>query len=202
MTFPQRNAYFNPRSPYGERRKDRQSKVQHSLFQSTLPLRGATSDVPERIQDQVFQSTLPLRGATGIKALSFEIIANFNPRSPYGERHLSFCCILHKQRFQSTLPLRGATAILEIFKKAIIISIHAPLTGSDPRVQGQSRHYLYFNPRSPYGERQEEIDAYFRQNLFQSTLPLRGATHHIRLIPMITQISIHAPLTGSDRRNP
>ena len=40
------------------------SKPAFELFQSTLPLRGATSDRYEDIIDIKFQSTLPLRGAT------------------------------------------------------------------------------------------------------------------------------------------
>ena len=56
------------------------------------------------------------------------------------------------------------------------ISIHAPLTGSDPSSASQRPPATYFNPRSPYGER--PILAYELEDKvqFQSTLPLRGAT--------------------------
>ena len=57
---------------------------------------------------------------------------NFNPRSPYGERRWRAGEPLYLSGFQSTLPLRGATgadAFDEFFQG---ISIHAPLTGSDP----------------------------------------------------------------------
>ena len=37
--------------------------------------------------------------------------------------------------------------------------------------------------------------------LFQSTLPLRGATMFVGHDWPCSQISIHAPLAGSDRRN-
>ena len=56
------------------------------------------------------------------------------------------------------------------------ISIHAPLTGSD----------------FAYDWLVVLID------LFQSTLPLRGATDGIKGIAISIWISIHAPLTGSD----
>ena len=78
------------------------------------------------------------------------------------------------------------------------ISIHAPLTGSDCDEQMQIGSALYFNPRSPYGERQPakaaslgggnfnprspygERPAVLGRSgggtKFQSTLPLRGAT--------------------------
>ena len=53
-----------------------------TLFQSTLPVRGATWNYREGGRVSIFQSTLPVRGAT------VEIIPNgvkwsdFNPRSP------------------------------------------------------------------------------------------------------------------------
>ena len=55
--------------------------------------------------------------------------------------------------FQSTLPARGATLQVEIFTVFIIISIHAPRTGSDGWKVPQIAAMLDFNPRSPHGER-------------------------------------------------
>ena len=78
-----------------------------------------------------FQSTLPLRGATISRYKRSCIQCNFNPRSPYGERpHLSDASFPGTE-FQSTLPLRGATGWLAHKMGLPIISIHAPLTGSD-----------------------------------------------------------------------
>ena len=57
-----------------------------------------------------------------------------------------------------------------------VISIHAPLTGSDHRLG-----------------RTTPIRAGF-----QSTLPLRGATKDSQIGAYADLISIHAPLTGSD----
>ena len=56
----------------------------------------------------------------------------------------------------------------------------------------------HFNPRSPRGERLHTIFSISTSNIFQSTLPVRGATlvllEQIRTI----DISIHAPREGSD----
>ena len=60
----------------------------------------------------------------------------------------------------------------------IIISIHAPLAGSDPGV----------------------LHAVTMAAEFQSTLPLRGATKIIGSANLCKGISIHAPLAGSDPR--
>ena len=77
---------FNPRSPYGERHPPIQLFLKKYLFQSTLPLRGATGGNSFDRLSRLFQSTLPLRGAT----LKLKIINTIS-------------------LFQSTLPLRGAT---------------------------------------------------------------------------------------------
>ena len=99
---------FNPRSPCGERLGRPRFLVQVAIFQSTLPMRGATglnphprsplkfqstlpmrgatSDSSSGAVSQQFQSTLPMRGAT-LKVISVSPVAfNFNPRSPCGER--------------------------------------------------------------------------------------------------------------------
>ena len=78
--------------------------------------------------------------------------------------------------FQSTLPLRGAT-----------------------RRRGVARNPRRdFNPRSPCGERRSQPTPKWRRFLFQSTLPLRGATGRHPVELHRHQISIHAPLAGSD----
>ena len=100
-----------------------------------------------------FQSTLPLRGATNCIGYGRLIFAHFNPRSPYGERQKWDTMSGSDQLFQSTLPLRGATPE-DYFDTIIVdISIHAPLTGSDLFYDTAAYPPLYFNPRSPYGER-------------------------------------------------
>ena len=100
-----------------------------------------------------FQSTLPLRGATG--TVNHDIIST---------------------RFQSTLPLRGATRGCPCFLEVVMISIHAPLTGSDVERLCQELGLENFNPRSPYGERPASGYNLVVNDIFQSTLPLRGAT--------------------------
>ena len=101
---------------------------------------------------------------------------NFNPRSPYGERLGLLGVFAQMERISIHAPLTGSDVAAVRGTSVEIISIHAPLTGSDSiRVHG--RHTVrYFNPRSPYGER-PGINVDFNGNrLFQSTLPLRGAT--------------------------
>ena len=57
-----------------------------------------------------------------------------------------------------------------------IISIHAPLTGCDYLETALILNYHHFNPRTPYGMRQEELSLISDIDIFQSTHPLRDAT--------------------------
>ena len=129
-----KQTYFNPRSPHGERRLvSRIASSAFSRFQSTLPARGATRTAATRRANQ----------------------RNFNPRSPHGERRVYLNSMFMHQTFQSTLPARGATGsfcqschVIFVFQSTLpargatyaarqtalelLISIHAPRTGSDP----------------------------------------------------------------------
>ena len=109
---PNAGSYFNPHSTCEERLKPDLSVLKDMQFQSTLPLRGATSEAvryelaklisihtplagsdsantPPKPEKDTFQSTLPLRGATRVTS----------GQTP-------------EHQFQSTLPLRGATPSL------------------------------------------------------------------------------------------
>ena len=168
---------FNPRSPCGERHIGHPYSLCLRLFQSTLPLRGATLYRADECVLHVFQSTLPLRGATPFPYAHQQERSNFNPRSPCGERRDGE---------------RWAAAQASI-------SIHAPLAGSDSSNRPVSKRKGNFNPRSPCGERHGSAWWCTRSETFQSTLPLRGATSLVRTPETPLTISIHAPLAGSDR---
>ena len=197
-----RLAYFNPRSPRGERLVDKFTTKAIGQFQSTLPARGATSILikncatvrnfnprsprGERPRPRVpvlgptrFQSTLPARGATVETARRLHDRHHFNPRSPRGERHSGGRATGERCTFQSTLPARGATDLYGYKQFLRRISIHAPREGSDIARRCICRRRRHFNPRSPRGERQPELKESLVYLKFQSTLPARGATQSI-----------------------
>ena len=78
------------------------------------------------------------------------------------------------------------------------ISIHAPRMGSDPTGSRDINITVYFNPRSPHGERPLNAYATDRSRVFQSTLPAWGATADPGSVYPDSPISIHAPRMGSD----
>ena len=169
---------FNPRSPCGERRYVDGKPLDVDKFQSTLPLRGATSFSAASASSRVrFQSTLPLRGATRLSSSATGKPSNFNPRSPCGERLKSSPRAIPRMIFQSTLPLRGATmlggAIAANYQFQSTLPLRGATSGSAPCSCGSSD----FNPRSPCGERPSRPETTTGcPPEFQSTLPLRGAT--------------------------
>ena len=166
---------FNPRSPYGERQGEEMFIRLSYLFQSTLPLRGATLYYTHLMRICQISIHAPLTGSdeTGV----------WEDRCVFISIHA---------------PLTGSDAIWQRHPGGPYISIHAPLTGSDNVGRNLKKQPQYFNPRSPYGERHTGLPLSRYVPIFQSTLPLRGATFWARGHADEVKISIHAPLTGSD----
>ena len=57
--------------------------------------------------------------------------------------------------------------------------------------------FLYFNPRSPRGERPSATDWAFCDNIFQSTLPARGATCRWRSLSAVYSFQSTLPARGA-----
>ncbi len=147
---------------------------------------------------QVISIHTPLAGSDGYGSSQSSPERNFNPHSPCGERPSGeWITWASSHYFNPHSPCgerRGLAEMLEVLDISIhtplagsdvdmldindihVISIHTPLAGSDRKTLKTSANSWNFNPHSPCGERQEDLEN-FRQLLeFQSTLPLRGAT--------------------------
>ena len=172
---------FNPRSPCGERLALGTFKIFIKCnFNPRSPCGERPSKSESAMQQTIFQSTLPVWGATWLYASKRYTEDNFNPRSPCGERLKYFKSNLSSLEFQSTLPVWGATINTGRVVLGTKISIHAPRVGSDSAVISPSDAISHFNPRSPCGERQTTILHYAKPEKFQSTLPVWGATRTSR----------------------
>ena len=167
---------FNPRSPWGERPLSGAISARTSRFQSTLPVGGATYDMiyNEFFRDE-FQSTLPVGGATIPIVCPCFLIAisihaprggsdvvhsdgvgqhpDFNPRSLWGERLVVHPPCRPVSLISIHAPRGGSDVGFGALLPDTAISIHAPRGGSDPSQRRAARQSLYFNPRSPWGER-------------------------------------------------
>ena len=125
---------------------------------------------------------------------------DFNPRSPHRERHVDKPITEHSLLFQSTLPSQGATAEGLKIRADLLISIHAPLTGSD-ETSFLISVVLLISIHAPLtGSDGRPVGKVIAPYVFQSTLPSQGATVVQCQFLLQSDISIHAPLTGSDLR--
>ena len=212
--------HFNPRSPRGERPKRLALSVRPSLFQSTLPARGATRASGPCRRDRKFQSTLPARGATrwmigpnGLTTISIHapregsdgadlaakrINYDFNPRSPRGERPASACSRAETREFQSTLPARGATLILPASACCGQFQSTLPARGATLDWAGRGRDRSNFNPRSPRGERHHPLSLLSFIRIISIHAPREGSDRIGTGMSSTSYISIHAPREGSD----
>ena len=153
-----------------------QCQTCRTTFQSTLPVWGATIIIFSTNPPDEISIHAPRVGSDPTSQPTTAAIANFNPRSPCGERPGILVICYHPGEFQSTLPVWGATR-------------------NTYRATAERRN---FNPRSPCGERLNLYIPGFAKFLFQSTLPVWGATIVLALRACGNEISIHAPRVGSD----
>ena len=167
-----------------------------SLFQSALPVWGATMWSATPSPCQSFQSALPVWGATGVRRTRE--------------------CV---QKFQSALPVWGATGAVTPGQRRWEISIRAPRVGSDlSRAPGASTERYFnprspcgerlrnrctfprlrvFNPRSPCGERRGRSGVGFGLPEFQSALPVWGATNGVVEIVAWSEFQSALPVWGA-----
>ena len=149
-----RRTDFNPRSPWGERRGMPEWIDYGAEFQSTLPVGGATCQRRPDNHKHPISIHAPRGGSDGTGANVSGCHFNFNPRSPWGERQWNS----------------------QPYLAHLLISIHAPRGGSDYSCSLPVPQTAYFNPRSPWGERLNALHNILLNYTFQSTLPVGGAT--------------------------
>ena len=125
------------------------------IFQSTLPVRGATNITFDSFCPGKISIHAPRAGSDWGSLGEGSVSSNFNPRSPCGER-LLICVVI-----------------------AIMIYHFNPRSpcGERPSAPTSRRGRVRdFNPRSPCGERPPFVWLSATIKKFQSTLPVRGAT--------------------------
>ena len=105
-----------------------------------------------------------------------QMYQDFNPRSPWGERLLRTVKGVYYAYFNPRSPWGERPAGGGGADDTAGISIHAPRGGSDTQLFVTALFVRDFNPRSPWGERRPEHWFNKKWVLFQSTLPVGGAT--------------------------
>ena len=166
--------YFNPRAPCGARLFSSRTLSFTAKFQSSRPLRGATSTIRTMADNTQFQSSRPLRGAT-IAGRGGGIHIIISILAPLAGRDQKAQDAIDNATFQSSRPLRGATDGRKRRGKQTAISILAPLAGRDCAKMAMTIT--------------DEISI---------LAPLAGRDHSDRVRIPVHQISILAPLAGRD----
>ena len=125
----------------------------------------------------IFQSTLPARGAT-FCADHYQFVRAISIHAPRsGSDPCARADLEALRQFQSTLPARGATILHEPEEPQDAFQSTLPARGATPVGVRWLRALRDFNPRSPHGERRQTVRFGCPLRIaFQSTLPARGAT--------------------------
>ena len=190
---------FNPRPPCGERHQTRRPWIRPRLFQSTPPMRGATSASTTTMSWHKISIHAPHAGSDWRRLLSAQKQGDFNPRPPCGERLRDADNNIIRKTISIHAPHAGSDVQMGGDRVQVQISIHAPHAGSDGSKTCSTRSSTNFNPRPPCGERPSATVISLSSMLFQSTPPMRGATVRPDRLNRCGQISIHAPHAGSDK---
>ena len=146
------------------------------IFQSTLPVWGATAEALPEVQKQLISIHAPRVGSDRMSLwLASHIWISIHAPRVGSDRHETkaqnpvHLISIHAPRVGSDQRERDSTLFLAI-------SIHAPRVGSDSGFCWFSHLRGYFNPRSPCGERRRRLPLLSGSRTFQSTLPVWGAT--------------------------
>ena len=168
------------------------------VFQSTRPMRGATSLIvfsplqnsvsihaPHAGRDPAWVSLLSMRRVSihaphagrDTRSRSSSVLARrFNPRAPCGARPESQDVREQLDRFQSTRPMRGATHMIFYVSTVFMFQSTRPMRGATPVAKADADLKISFNPRAPCGARHSSMRCGSAPFWFQSTRPMRGAT--------------------------
>ena len=171
------NGNFYPRSPCGERLQggENGSSVSMISIHALLAESDAQTDIPQKRPDISIHALLAESDPASIASGLYT--PDFYPRSPCGERLLTYCFLYSSVRFLSTLSLRRATAAL--FR----LSAHRPEFLSTLSLRRATlRQHL---GHQPYG-------------ISIHALLAESDRRWCRAAPSRSQISIHALLAESD----
>ena len=170
------------------------------IFQSTHPLRGATTrEEAEKALQEMISIHAPLAGCDSAQAVGkwergISIHAPLAGCDTQADGTLSYwylisihaplagCDQLNGRGIMTAdisihAPLAGCDDNKALHQLATsVISIHAPLAGCDTPTAFARRSSLYFNPRTPCGVPLVSRLQCLQYRGFQSTHPLRGAT--------------------------
>ena len=118
------------------------------LFQSTPPVKAATSTVRIKLNIKKFQSTPPVKAATD-DYINNNKNSPFQSTPPVKAATMQQCLMIPLPVFQSTPPVKAATRRECEERTEASISIHAAREGGDLVERYHAHADSDFNPRRP-----------------------------------------------------
>ena len=151
----------------------------------------------------LFQSTLPMRGATMEKLNTKRDRQNFNPHSPCGERPSSFHPAFLICLISIHTPHAGSDVVLPVLLGCDTDNFnpHSPCGERHVRRLQYRIQSNNFNPHSPCGERRRRRCYTVRISQISIHTPHAGSDRYQTNIGGYDCISIHTPHAGSDLTN-
>ena len=150
----------------------------------------------------VFLSTLSLRRATNGYETTPYRVEDFYPRSPCGERRAEHHANSQQEKFLSTLSLRRATVRRTLATvRALIFLSTLSLRRATERAFEAIPDAMNFYPRSPCGERPQEVTTMATPKNFYPRSPCGERHWDIAHGERQKDISIHALLAESDSKS-
>ena len=176
---------FNPRAPYGARQKQEKRNTKRGKISIHAPHTGRDQyGIPNMLGILDFNPRAPYGARHHPHNTQHDKRVNFNPRAPYGARPAKdtdatanqqisihaphtgrdlnpYKLIFVFGKFQSTRPIRGATCIrLRKLRPALIFQSTRPIRGATRITANIAKIAINFNPRAPYGARQQKCIIY------------------------------------------
>ena len=144
---------FNPRAPCGARPSKSTKAITASTFQSTRPVRGATTPGKPPTLYPDISIHAPRAGRDNSGSSGWQLADDFNPRAPCGARPRFTWPAGYDTTFQSTRPVRGATLLSVLVYLIIIFQSTRPVRGATLLFLRLKLRRIHFNPRAPCGAR-------------------------------------------------
>ena len=168
---------FNPRAPYGAR----------------LPGRGKGESRTNSFNPRApYGARLDLDNSSGTSS-------GVSIHAPRTGRDVERRQIAEKLEFQSTRPVRGATNTHSTINQVETFQSTRPVRGATIAFEFPERRQHRFNPRAPYGARQERGNELVSSTGVSIHAPRTGRDHRLAGVEhRKLQVSIHAPRTGRD----
>ena len=172
----------------------------YGKFQSTHPLRGATSPAAVACAIHRISIHAPLAGCDHQPQHHGAYARYFNPRTPCGVRRGRGGFHFQQADFNPRTPCGVRQTRRPWPIRCRHFNPRTPCGVRPAAISSDVYSPADFNPRTPCGVRPPIYSYTSRMLAFQSTHPLRGATKGLFLCENTGDISIHAPLAGCDAR--